>query len=85
MQTILGCWNLIKTSLTFFVEKERESDQLPAGMEKEWQKQYGIKMKIYLVEKGTLYDRNEIQSFGMKAKPRYFLTEEEIETINPNF
>ena len=37
-----------------------------------------IEMKIHLVEKGTLYDRNERQSFGVKAKPRYLLSEEEI-------
>ena len=69
---------IFKDTLTFFVEKESESDQLPADMEEEFQKQYGVKIKIHLVEKGTLYDRNEIQSFGVKAKPRYLITEEEI-------
>jgi phenylacetate-CoA ligase len=67
-----------KDTLMFFVEKESESDQLPLGMEKEWQRRYGVKIKIHLVEKGTIYDRNERQSFGVKAKPRYLLSEEEI-------
>ena len=67
-----------KDSLTFFVEKESESDQLPPGIVEEWQRRYGVKVKIYIVEKGTLYDRNERQSFGVKAKPRYLLSEEEI-------
>src|SRR3954451_23829469 len=72
---------VFKDTLTFFVEKESESDQVPAGMEEAFQKQYEVKMKIHLVEKGTLYDRNEIQSFGVKAKPRYLLTEEEISKL----
>jgi phenylacetate-CoA ligase len=72
---------VFKNTLTFFVEKESESDQVPAGMEEAFQKQYEVKMKIHLVEKGTLYDRNEIQSFGVKAKPRYLLTEEEISKL----
>ena len=67
-----------KDSLTFFVEKESESDQLPPGIVEEWQRRYGVKVKIHIVEKGILYDRNERQSFGVKAKPRYLLSEEEI-------
>ena len=54
----------------------------PISCHQVWRKngkeRYGVKIKIHLVEKGTLYDRNERQSFGVKAKPRYLLSEEEI-------
>ena len=45
---------VFKDTLTFFVEKESESDQVPAGMEEAFQKKYEVKMKIHLVEKRNL-------------------------------
>ena len=36
---------VFKDTLTFFVEKESESDQVPPGMEEEWQRRYGVKNK----------------------------------------
>jgi phenylacetate-CoA ligase len=42
---------------------------------------YGIDLSIFLLEKGTLYDRKDLLSFGMKAKPRYYLTEKETQSL----
>ncbi len=70
-----------QNTLTFIVEREKESDDVPINLEKRLKKQYGVKIQIQLVDKGTLYDREEMQAFGMSGKPEYFLTEEQIQSI----
>lgn len=62
--------------LHFVVEREREGDCLRPGLLERLEQVLGIRLRVDLVPKGTLYDRSELISFGMAGKPRYLRGEE---------
>lgn len=74
----IGIW---KNHLYLFVEQESEQDKVPKEYVDSLKTAYGIDLSIFLLEKGTLYDRKDLLSFGMKAKPRYYLTEKETQSL----
>ncbi|WP_226666419.1 phenylacetate--CoA ligase family protein [Metabacillus litoralis] len=63
------------------IERENTSDYVDCHYLDLLRDQYGIEIKIYIVEKGALYDRQEPLSFGMKGKPKYILTQHELDYI----
>ncbi|MFY0579440.1 phenylacetate--CoA ligase family protein [Cystobacter fuscus] len=58
----------------FTVEKEREGDALRPSLISQLEEHHGLRLKVDLVPKGTLYDRQELISFGMAGKPIYVST-----------
>ena len=60
--------------LHFTVEKEREEDSLRPALLSRLEQHHGLRLKVDLVPKGTLYDRQEPISFGMAGKPIYVST-----------
>lgn len=71
----------IDDQLYLLIEKENDNDQVGNEYIKVLEDYYNINLFIYLLDKGTLYDRSEPLAFGMKAKPRYFLTETELKNL----
>ncbi|HEU4409034.1 MAG TPA: AMP-binding protein [Polyangiaceae bacterium] len=59
------------TGLSFVVEREREDDRVEPALLAELARTHGVPLRVELVPKGTLYDRTEPISFGMKGKPVY--------------
>ncbi|WP_437838263.1 phenylacetate--CoA ligase family protein [Sorangium sp. So ce1153] len=57
--------------LRFVVEREREEDRIAPGLLDDLSREHGARVRVELVPKGTLYDRNEPVSFGMPGKPVY--------------
>jgi phenylacetate-CoA ligase len=57
--------------LHFVVEKEREDAHMPPGLLERLEGLHGVRLSVELAPKGTLYDRQESISFGMKGKPVY--------------
>jgi phenylacetate-CoA ligase len=74
----VGKWN---NHLYLFIEKESDYDMVSNEYVETLRATFGIGLSILLLEKGTLYDRHEPLSFGMKAKPRYYLTDQETESL----
>ncbi len=57
--------------LRFVIEKEKEDSRIQPGLLEKLEEIHGVRLKVDLVPKGTLYDRQEPISFGMKGKPVY--------------
>jgi len=57
--------------LHFMVEKERDGDSLRPALLSRLESHHGVRLRVDLVPKGTLYDRQEPVSFGMTGKPIY--------------
>ncbi len=57
--------------LHFVIEKERDGDSLRPALLSRLEEHHGLRLKVDLVPKGTLYDRQEPVSFGMAGKPVY--------------
>ncbi len=68
-------------SLYLFIEKESTTDTVSKNYIDELKKMYGVNISIILLNKGSLYDRADEVAFGIKAKPRYFLTEQETANL----
>jgi phenylacetate-CoA ligase len=60
--------------LHFVVERERDGDSLRPAVLSRLEEHHGVRLKVDLVPKGTLYDRKEPVSFGMTGKPIYVCT-----------
>ena len=71
----------ITNTLYLFIEKESSTDTIHVNDIEKLKKMYGVNISIILLDKGTLYDRTDEVSFGMKGKPRYFLTDQETENL----
>jgi phenylacetate-CoA ligase len=61
----------MQDGLHFELEREKDVQRLAPGLLERLERVYGVRVKVDLVPKGTLYDRNEPLSFGMKGKPVY--------------
>ncbi|MEZ4308317.1 MAG: AMP-binding protein [Polyangiaceae bacterium] len=57
--------------LRFVVERERPDDRVHPGLLAELSRDHGVNIDVEISPKGTLYDRSEPVSFGMRAKPVY--------------
>lgn len=68
-------------TLYLFIEKESITDTVSKDYVDKLMDIYGVSISIILLNKGTLYDRSEEMSFGMKAKPQYFLTDQETANL----
>lgn len=64
--------------LRFIVEKERDTDSLPPELLARLEQRHGVRLRVDLVPKGTLYDRKELVSFGMTGKPVYLCTSQSL-------
>jgi len=60
--------------LHFTVEQERDGDSLRPDLLSRLEAHHGVRLKVDLVPRGTLYDRSEPISFGMTGKPIYVRT-----------
>lgn len=67
--------------LYIVIERESTTDKVACEYLDFLQDQYGVEIKIYYIQKGALYDRQEPLSFGMRGKPNYMLTELELDYI----
>ena len=69
-------WKVVSgpDGLLFVVEKERDGDSLRPDLLSRLEQRHGVRLKVDLVPKGTLYDRKELISFGMLGKPVYVCT-----------
>ncbi|NMO15936.1 phenylacetate--CoA ligase family protein [Pyxidicoccus fallax] len=67
--------------LHFVVEQERDGDSLRPALVSRLEAHHGVRMKVDLVPKGTLYDRNEPVSFGMAGKPIYVCTPQSMPEV----
>jgi phenylacetate-CoA ligase len=52
-------------------EQEREPETLPPASLSRLEQHHGVRLRVDLVPKGTLYDRKEPIAFGMMGKPSY--------------
>lgn len=68
-------------TLYLFIEKESITDTISREYVDKLMEIYGVSISIILLNKGTLYDRDDEVSFGMKAKPRYFMTDQETANL----
>jgi phenylacetate-CoA ligase len=57
--------------LHFVVEQEGDVRQVSAGLLERLERAYGARLRVDVVPRGTLYDRQELVSFGMEGKPLY--------------
>ncbi|TFB21366.1 phenylacetate--CoA ligase family protein [Filobacillus milosensis] len=63
--------------LNILIEKEQPFDHLNPTQTKLLEAKFNLPLNIQLVPKGTLYDREQLLSVGLKGKPKYFYTPEE--------
>lgn len=68
-----------ENGLQIIIEKEKESDFVSSTFIKLLEASFRVKLNIQLVPRGTLYDREQLLSIGLKSKPKYLFTEEEIQ------
>jgi phenylacetate-CoA ligase len=63
------------------VERERNEDRIQPELLERLQQVHGVRLRVDLVPKGTLYDRGEPVAFGMKGKPGYTSTSAELREL----
>jgi phenylacetate-CoA ligase len=66
--------------LHLVVEKELEQNQITPGMVENLEKRFNVPIKLELVPRGTLYDRNSLLEVGVVGKPRYIYTFDEMQS-----
>jgi len=71
----------INSHLYIFIEKETKDDQVLGDYVDRLKEKYGVALSIILLDRGALYDRSDDLSFGMVAKPHYFLSTQETENL----
>lgn len=71
----------INSHLYIFIEKETKDDQVLGDYVERLKEKYGVALSIILLDRGALYDRSDDLSFGMVAKPHYFLSTQETENL----
>jgi phenylacetate-CoA ligase len=59
------------SGLRLVVERERDEDRIGPELLAELQVTFGVHLEVELVPKGTLCDRTEPLSFGVRGKPTY--------------
>lgn len=71
--------------LHFELEREEDVRHLAPGLLERLEHVYGVHVKVDLVPEGTLYDRKEPLSFGMKGKPVYIRApaDQRVTSSNP--
>jgi phenylacetate-CoA ligase len=72
----------MQDGLHFVVEQERIGDLISSELVGMLERKYNMKLRIQLVPKGTIYDRDEMLSVGLLDKPRYIFSTQEIEQKN---